>query len=56
MSLRCVATTCCPACVATSSLRLGRLAEAREEFERAADLCDNERERELLRSRATTTA
>jgi RNA polymerase sigma factor (sigma-70 family) len=33
-------------------LRLGRLAEAREEFERAADLCDNERERELLLSRA----
>jgi RNA polymerase sigma-70 factor (ECF subfamily) len=33
-------------------VRLGRLEEAREEFERAADLCDNERERELLRSRA----
>jgi RNA polymerase sigma factor (sigma-70 family) len=33
-------------------VRLERLAEAREEFERAADLCDNERERELLRSRA----
>jgi RNA polymerase sigma factor (sigma-70 family) len=32
--------------------RLGRLAEAREEFERAADLCDNQRERELLLSRA----
>ncbi|HUN78653.1 MAG TPA: RNA polymerase sigma factor [Solirubrobacteraceae bacterium] len=32
--------------------RLGRLAEAREEFERAATLCENERERELLRSRA----
>jgi RNA polymerase sigma factor (sigma-70 family) len=32
--------------------RLGRLAEAREEFERAADLCESERERELLRSRA----
>ena len=32
--------------------RLGRLAEAREEFERAADLCDNARERELLLSRA----
>ncbi len=31
--------------------RLGRLAEAREEFERAAELCGNERERELLRSR-----
>jgi predicted RNA polymerase sigma factor len=34
--------------------RLGRLAEAREEFERAADLCVNERERELLLSRAAT--
>jgi RNA polymerase sigma factor (sigma-70 family) len=33
-------------------MRLGRLAEAREEFERAADLCDTERERELLLSRA----
>lgn len=33
-------------------VRLGRLSEAREEFERAADLCDNERERELLLSRA----
>src|SRR5437763_5868069 len=32
--------------------RLGRLAEAHEEFVRAADLCDNERERELLLSRA----
>ncbi len=33
-------------------VRLGRLAEAREEFERAAELCENERERELLLSRA----
>jgi RNA polymerase sigma factor (sigma-70 family) len=33
-------------------MRLERPAEAREEFERAADLCDNERERELLLSRA----
>ncbi len=33
-------------------VRLGRLAEAREEFERAANLCDNARERELLLSRA----
>jgi RNA polymerase sigma factor (sigma-70 family) len=33
-------------------VRLGRLAEAREEFERAADLCSNDRERELLLSRA----
>jgi RNA polymerase sigma factor (sigma-70 family) len=33
-------------------VRLGRLVEARQEFERAADLCDNDRERELLLSRA----
>jgi RNA polymerase sigma factor (sigma-70 family) len=33
-------------------MRLGRPAEAREEFERAADLCGNARERELLLSRA----
>jgi RNA polymerase sigma factor (sigma-70 family) len=33
-------------------VRLGRLAEAREEFERAAELCDNAPERELLLSRA----
>jgi RNA polymerase sigma-70 factor (ECF subfamily) len=33
-------------------VRLGRLAEAREKFERAVDLCDNARERELLLSRA----
>ncbi|MFG2871786.1 RNA polymerase sigma factor [Streptomyces sp. NPDC048338] len=32
--------------------RLGRTAEARSEFERAADLTRNERERELLRARA----
>jgi predicted RNA polymerase sigma factor len=32
--------------------RLGRLAEARDEFERAADLCANDPERELLLSRA----
>jgi RNA polymerase sigma factor (sigma-70 family) len=32
--------------------RLGRTAEARGEFERAADLCGNDRERELLLSRA----
>jgi predicted RNA polymerase sigma factor len=33
-------------------LRLGRAQEAREEFIRAADLCRNDRERELLLSRA----
>jgi RNA polymerase sigma-70 factor, ECF subfamily len=33
-------------------VRLGRLAEAGEEFERAADLCENKREHELLLSRA----
>ena len=33
-------------------VRLGRITEAREEFECAADLCENNRERELLLSRA----
>ncbi len=33
-------------------VRLGRLAEARAEFVRAAGLCDNDRERELLEARA----
>lgn len=33
-------------------LRLGRPAEARQELQRAADLCRNDRERELLLSRA----
>jgi RNA polymerase sigma factor (sigma-70 family) len=33
-------------------VRVGRLEEAREEFMRAADLCRNDRERELLLSRA----
>jgi RNA polymerase sigma-70 factor, ECF subfamily len=37
-------------------MRLGRPDEAREEFLRAADLCENERERELLRSRALACA
>jgi RNA polymerase sigma factor (sigma-70 family) len=32
--------------------RLGRLAEASEEFERAAELCENVREREVMLSRA----
>jgi len=32
--------------------RLGRLAEASEEFERAAELCENAREREVMLSRA----
>ncbi len=36
--------------------RLGRSDEARAEFTRAAELCDNERERELLRSRADACA
>jgi RNA polymerase sigma factor (sigma-70 family) len=35
-------------------VRLGRLPEAREEFECAADLCVNDSERELLRSRAAS--
>lgn len=34
-------------------VRLGRPAQARAEFERAAALCENERERELLLSRAS---
>jgi RNA polymerase sigma factor (sigma-70 family) len=33
-------------------VRMGRLAEACDEFARAADLCDNDRERNLLLSRA----
>jgi len=33
-------------------VRLGRPGEAREEFVRAAELCDNDRERELLLARA----
>jgi RNA polymerase sigma factor (sigma-70 family) len=37
-------------------VRLGRLADARAEFVLAADLCDNDRERELLRSRAVACA
>ena len=36
-------------------VRLGRSAEARDEFVRAADLCANDRERELLLSRAVAT-
>jgi predicted RNA polymerase sigma factor len=37
-------------------LRLGRDAEARSQFRRAAELCDNEPERKLLLSRATDDA
>jgi len=33
-------------------VRMGRLPEARSQFERAADLCENDRVRELLLSRA----
>ena len=33
-------------------VRLGRVTEAREEFERAAHLCENQSERELLLARA----
>jgi predicted RNA polymerase sigma factor len=36
--------------------KLGRYDEARAEFERAADLTDNERERALLRERAAACA
>ncbi len=41
-----------PAVRADILLRLERRAEAREELLRAADLCDNDRERELLLARA----
>jgi len=37
-------------------VRLGRAAEARDEFLRAAELCDNEPERELLLARAREAA
>ena len=37
-------------------LRLGRVAEARDEFVRAADLCENGPERELLLSRAVAAS
>jgi RNA polymerase sigma factor (sigma-70 family) len=37
-------------------VRLGREADAREEFVRAADLCDNDRERALLLARAVACA
>ena len=46
------ATTCCRACAATCSYKLGRLDEARAEFERAASLTRNARERSLLARRA----
>jgi predicted RNA polymerase sigma factor len=36
--------------------RVGRDAEARAEFARAAELCDNDRERELLEARAAGAA
>jgi RNA polymerase sigma factor (sigma-70 family) len=43
-----------PAVRADLLVRLRRPAEAREELIRAADLCDNDRERELLLSRAVS--
>ena len=45
-----------PAVRADFLAKLGRTAEAREEFERAASLTRNERERTLLRQRAATLA
>ena len=48
---RCAATTSCRACAATSE-RLGRVAEAAAEFERAAAMTANARERQLLQRRA----
>ena len=50
------ATTCCRACAATCSRKLGRRDEARAEFERAAALTRNERERRLLLERAGDAA
>ena len=50
------ATTCCRACAATCSSKLGRFDEARVEFERAASLTRNARERELLLERAAACA
>ena len=54
-SRRSRATTCCRACAATCSRKLGRDDEARAEFERAAALTRNERERALLLARANST-
>jgi predicted RNA polymerase sigma factor len=55
-SRHCATITCCRACAATSSKKLGRLGEARQEFERAASLTRNARERTLLLERATACA
>ena len=48
----CRTTTCCPACAATSWPSWAAHAEARVEFERAASLTRNKRERTLLLDRA----
>ena len=47
---------CCPACAAISWSKLGQFEEARAEFERAAALTRNGRERELLLERARSCA
>ncbi len=49
---RSTTTTCCRACAADLLARLGRVDEARAEFERAAGLTPNESERRLLSQRA----
>ena len=46
------ATTCCPSVRGDLLAKLGRTDEARAEFERAAALTRNERERALLLERA----
>ena len=51
-SRRSQATTCCRACAATCWPSSAALDEARAEFERAASLTRNARERELLLARA----
>ena len=51
-SPRCATTTCCPACAATCWRSSGAATRRAAEFERAAALTANARERELLDARA----
>ena len=46
-------TICCRACARDLLVRLGRLEEARAEFQHAATLTQNDRERRLLLDRAS---
>jgi hypothetical protein len=50
------ATTCCPGCGPILLSTLRRFAEAKAEFERAAAMTRNERERDLLLGRAEAYA